>query len=158
LGHVENSWRCYRGGRRWRRAGRDASMFFVEHSADDVARGLRCVCLRNVSDAAAVSVLAPSAESGNFPVMMCAGVRAVFAGRHTTRSSSLPRNFQSIGDDGQVNPECVIAVGIRHFSGEPDHGAIVNVADIVAESFQVGAMHACNREIPVCRFRHERMC
>jgi hypothetical protein len=66
-------------------------IFSVERAADDFAHWLRCVYVGTVSDAAAVSVLAPSAKSRNFPVMMCAEVRAVFAERHHPSRSALSR-------------------------------------------------------------------
>jgi hypothetical protein len=66
-------------------------MFFVECTTDNFAHWLRCVDVWNVSNAAAVSVLASSAKSRNFPVMMCAEVRAVFAERHHPSRSALSR-------------------------------------------------------------------
>jgi hypothetical protein len=54
--------------------------FFVQRLSDDLVHWFRSVYFGNVSDAAAI--LAASAESGYFPVMMRAGVRAVFAEWH----------------------------------------------------------------------------
>jgi hypothetical protein len=42
----------------------------VQRPSDDLVHWFRCVHVRNVSDAVAVSVLAAPAESGYFPVMM----------------------------------------------------------------------------------------
>jgi len=45
-------------------------MFFVQRPSDDLVHWVRSIYVWNVSDAAAVSVLAASAESGYIPVMM----------------------------------------------------------------------------------------
>jgi hypothetical protein len=57
-------------------------VFLVQRPSDDFVHWFRFVYVGNISDAAAIWILTASAESGYFPVMMRAGVRAVFAQWH----------------------------------------------------------------------------
>ncbi len=58
-------------------------------------------------------------------------------------------NADVVGDDGQVNPEYLVEVGVGHLTGEMRHRAIVDIRRVVAEAFEIGAVHTGNREVSI---------
>jgi hypothetical protein len=59
-----------------------------------------------------------------------------------------------VADDREVNPEGAIEICISHLVCESHHCRVVNGAGVVAETFQVAAMHGGNRKVSVLGVVH----
>ena len=89
-----------------RSRGRDAYNAFIERTADEFVDWPGPVNIRYVANAAAVKALASSAQSGYTPMMMRAGSRTVFAGRH--HNSKLTVLLATSSTSSTLNLSCPV--------------------------------------------------